>query len=313
MTKWAEICVHIGHEAQEAAANILYEAGAKGVVIEDSALPEREWEASYGEIYELNVEDYPSEGVILKAYLPLGSNLAETVENVTARVAGLVAYDLDIGPGTVTVNEVDPRDWESAWKKYYKPTRLAEKLIVKPTWEAYEPPHSGDIVIELDPGMAFGTGTHPSTALVLRSLEKIVQGGERVVDVGCGSGILSIAAAKLGTASVLALDVDDVAVEVTRENVRTNGAEAQVAVRQNDLLHGVEGPFDIALANILAEVILQFVGDAARVLKPGGYYIMSGIIEAKERLVTEALEAHQFRIVETIYQDDWVAITAQKR
>lgn len=311
--KWAEICVHTANEAEEAVANILHETGATGVVIEDAALLERDWETSHGEIYDLCPEDFPNEGVVLKAYLPINSALADTVDEIRQNVAELKTYQLDIGSGKVTVQEVDSEDWESAWKKYYKPVRISERLVVKPSWEAFNTADDDEIVVELDPGMAFGTGTHPSTVLSLLALEKTIRGGERVIDIGCGSGILSIAAAKLGAQHVLALDVDEIAVQTARENVAFNHVESQVDTRQNDLLNDITQTAEVVVANILAEVIVRFVPDVASVLAPGGIYITSGIIKAKEWLVQRELIEQHFVIVETFHQDDWVAIIAQKR
>lgn len=214
----------------------------------------------------------------------------------------------------MTVRVVDDQDWENAWKQYYEPIRISDRIVVKPTWETtYPSPNPQDIVLELDPGMAFGTGTHPSTILSLRALERVVKGGEQVVDVGCGSGILSIAAVKLGALHVRALDIDEVAVRVARENVIQNNVQASVEVHHNNLLHGIEQEADIVIANILAHVILSFIADAASLLNSGGRFIASGIVQAKEWDVQRALIDHNFAIVETLRQDDWVAIIAQKR
>lgn len=311
--KWAEICVHTAGEAEEAVANILHETGATGVVIEDAALLKNHRDMSLGEIAGFTAEELAQDGVVLKAYLPINSALTDTIEEVRDSVTALTAYQLDIGPGQVTVHEVDSSDWESEWKKYYKPVRISERLVVKPTWETFDTKEPEDIIIELDPGMAFGTGTHPSTVLSLRALEKVMDGGERVVDIGSGSGILSIAAAKLGAANVTALDLDDAAVQASRENVAINKVQSQVDVQKNDLLTGITQTFDIAIANILAEVIVRFASDVAARLASGGIYITSGIIKTKVWDVQKALVDNHFVIMETFHQDDWVAIIAQKR
>ena len=166
-------------------------------------------------------------------------------------------------------------------------------------------------IIELDPGMAFGTGTHPTTTMCIRALEKTVQPGDTVIDVGTGSGVLSIAAAKLGAASVQAYDLDPVAVESAEMNVRLNKTDDIVNVGQNSLLEGIEGPVDLIVANLLAEIILLFPEDAARVVKPGGLFITSGIIGAKEKVISEALETAGFSIEEVLRMEDWVAIIAR--
>lgn len=287
--KWAELSVTTASQSEEAVANILHETGVTGVVIEDAG-----------------------QGIVLKAYLPLNHDLTDTVEAIRTKVSRLPAYGLDIGAGKVTVHDVDSRDWENEWKKYYKPIRISERLIVKPTWEKVDTSPHNEIIIELDPGMAFGTGTHASTVLSLRALEKIMRGGERVIDIGCGSGILSIAAAKFGASHVTAVDVDAAAVNATLENVALNGVQSRVDVYNNDLLQGMQGVVDVAVANILAEIIVPFVADVAAVLPSGGYYITSGIIQAKESFVRQALIENHFAIIETLQQDGWVAIIAQK-
>jgi len=165
----------------------------------------------------------------------------------------------------------------------------------------------------MDPGMAFGTGTHPTTILCLRALEKYLQPGDRVYDVGTGTAILSIAAVKLGADHVLAMDLDEVAVRSAEANIELNGVHERITVRQNNLLDGVDEQVDLVVANILAEVIVRFTDDVYRVLKPGGVFIASGIIAAREADVKAAMEASGLELVETIFIDDWVAIVAKKR
>jgi ribosomal protein L11 methyltransferase len=302
--KWSEISIHTSQEAVEAVANILHEAGATGVVIEDPEILTRDWEDKFGEIYQLSEKDYPVEGVIIKAYLLVNSYLGETVDQIKEAVNNLVLYDIDAGPGTVSLTEVREEEWETAWKKYYKPVEVSERITITPTWEEYTPQKEDELIIELDPGMAFGTGTHPTTVLCIRALDEVIKGGERVIDVGCGTGVLSIAAAKLGAESVLALDLDEVAVHSSRINVKLNKTSNVVQVEQNNLLDGISGPADIMVANILAEVIIRFVDDAANVLKPGGIFVASGIITQKEEDVKAAMESAGFCIVESHYMHD---------
>lgn len=302
--KWSEISIHTTQEAIEAVANILHEAGAAGVVIEDPEILGREWKNQFGEIYQLSAADYPTEGVFVKGYLPVNSYLAETVEQIKLAIENLSSYEIEAGPGTLTLTEVQEEEWADSWKQYYKPVRISQRITISPTWEEYTPQHPGEMKIELDPGMAFGTGTHPTTVLCIRALEETIKGGERVIDVGCGTGVLAIAAAKLGASSILALDLDEVAVESARTNVQLNGTAEAIEVGQNNLLDGIEEQADLIVANILAEIILRFVGDAAKCLKPGGVFITSGIITQKEEEVKEELMAHGFEIVETGYLHD---------
>jgi ribosomal protein L11 methyltransferase len=212
----------------------------------------------------------------------------------------------------VTLSEVREEEWATAWKQYYHPVKISDKFTIVPTWEDYTPVHSDELIIELDPGMAFGTGTHPTTVLCIQSLERTVSPGDRIVDVGTGSGVLSIAAAKLGATKIEALDLDEVAVNVARSNIKLNKVDDVVKVRQNNLLDGVEGETDIIVANILAEVILRFVDDAHRLVKKDGYFISSGIIQQKKDDVKEAILKAGFTIEEIITMEDWVSIIAKK-
>lgn len=310
--KWSEISIHTTNEAVEPISNILHEAGASGVVIEDPYELEKEREDQFGEIYQLNPDDYPEEGVIVKAYLPVNSFLGETVDEIKEAINGLISYNIDIGQNTVTISEVNEEEWATAWKKYYHPVKISEKFTIVPTWEEYTPVSSDELIIELDPGMAFGTGTHPTTVMSIQALERTVKKGDNIIDVGTGSGVLSIAAALLGASKVEALDLDEVAVNSARINIKLNKVHDKVTVRQNNLLNGIEEPVDVVVANILAEVILRFTQDAARIVKPGGYFITAGIIMQKKLDVKEAIVEAGFEIIETIQMEDWVSFIAKK-
>ncbi|GMB07575.1 ribosomal protein L11 methyltransferase [Thermolongibacillus altinsuensis] len=312
MMKWTEISIHTTHEAIEAISNILHEAGAGGVVIEDPFDLIKEHDTSYGEIYQLNPDDYPEEGVIIKAYFPVNSFLGETIEEIKQAINNLMLYDIDLGKNSITISEVNEEEWATAWKKYYNPVKVSEKFTIVPTWETYEPVSSDELIIELDPGMAFGTGTHPTTVMCIQALEKTVKKGDTVIDVGTGSGILSIAAAMLGAKEVRALDLDPIAVDSAKLNVKLNKVQHIVTVSQNNLLDRIEGSADIIVANILAEIILRFVDDAYRLLNSGGLFITSGIIQTKKQEVKEGLIRSGFTIEETLTMEDWVAFIARK-
>lgn len=230
--KWSEISIHTTNEAIEPISNILHEAGASGVVIEDPYELTKEREDQFGEIYQLNPDDYPEEGVIIKAYLPINSFLGETVEEIKQAINNLVLFDIDIGENKVTISEVHEEEWATAWKKYYNPVKVSEKFTIVPTWEEYKPVSTDELIIELDPGMAFGTGTHPTTVMCLQALEKIVKPGDRVIDVGTGSGVLSIGAALLGAEKVMAFDLDEVAVRAARLNTKLNKVQDVVTVQR---------------------------------------------------------------------------------
>lgn len=310
--KWAEFFVHTTQEAVEPVSNILHEAGAAGVAIEDPKDLVTEWSVKFGEVYELNPDDYPEEGVMVKAYFPMNDQFHKTIAEVEDKIQGLVTFDINIGNGTTGYVEVNDDDWANAWKKYYHPVNVTDQIVIVPTWEDYEKKEH-EMIIELDPGMAFGTGTHPTTILSLQAIEKIVKIGDAVIDVGTGSGVLALAAWKLGAHTIHAYDLDDVAVTSARENFKLNNAEHSIEISQNDLLTGIqEHTADLVVANILAEVIVTFTEDAFHVVKPGGTFITSGIIERKEQLVKESIEQAGFMIDSIQRQEGWVAIIAKK-
>ncbi|ODV57110.1 MULTISPECIES: 50S ribosomal protein L11 methyltransferase [Lysinibacillus] len=310
--KWSELSIHTKNEAVEAISNILHEAGASGVVIEDSAEFAKPREDQFGEIYALNEEDFPKDGVIVKAYLSESSFLNETVEEIKAAITNLTNFNIDIGENVVSIVEVNEEDWATAWKQYYHPVKISERFTIVPTWEQYTPVSTDELIIELDPGMAFGTGTHPTTVMCLQGLEKVIKEGDTVVDIGTGSGVLSIGAALLGAKNVHALDLDEVAVRSAQENVALNKVEDKVAVFHGNLLDTVKEPADVVVANILAEIIMSFTDDAFTIVKPGGLYVTSGIIGAKRDEVKVALEASGFIIEEVLLMEDWVAIIARR-
>lgn len=308
--KWSELCIHTTNEAVEPVSNILHEAGASGVVIEDPLELIRERDNVFGEIYQLNPADFPEEGVIIKAYLPVTSFLGDTVDGIKDLINNLIKYDIDLGHNKITISEVNEEEWSTAWKKYYHPVKISEQVTIVPTWEEYTPVHTDEKIIELDPGMAFGTGTHPTTILCIQALEKYVQPGDRIMDVGTGSGVLSIAAAKFGAESVLALDLDEVAVNSAKINCKLNKVHDKVTIKQNDLLKGITDQADIIVANILAEVIVRCTDDVAKLLAPTGTFIASGIIKQKRQEVEEAILKADMVIEETMTMEDWVAIVA---
>ena len=311
--KWSEISIHTTNEAIEPISNILHEAGASGVVIEDPFELVKIREDQFGEIYQLNPKDYPEEGVIVKAYLPINSFLGETIEEIKSAINNLIIYNIDIGKNDVSVSEVHEEEWATAWKKYYHPVKISKRFTVVPTWEEYTPVNSDELIIELDPGMAFGTGTHPTTVMSIQALERIVKKGDSVIDVGTGSGVLSIAAAMLGAEKVKALDLDEVAVQSAKLNLELNKVHTFVNVSQNNLLEGISDEVDVVVANILAEVILRFTDDVAKTVKPGGYFIAAGIIQQKKDQVKESIETAGFDIEETLRMEDWVAFIAKRK
>jgi ribosomal protein L11 methyltransferase len=310
--KWSEICIHTTNEAIEPISNILHETGASGLVIEDPLDLVKVRENVYGEIYDLDPNEYPVEGVRIKAYLPMNSFLSETVNQIKLAINNLLTYDIDLGTNQVSLSEIDEEEWATAWKKYYKPVKISKKITITPTWEDYTPVSSDEIIIELDPGMAFGTGTHPTTVLSIQALEAYLMENDHVIDVGCGSGVLSIAAAKLGAKEIFAYDLDEVAVESTKFNAEVNKLDQQIVVKQNNLLNNVNKKADIIVSNILAEIIVQFVDDAWDNLVDGGLFITSGIIQTKKQLVKDKLIQQGFEILAVNEMEDWISFVAKK-
>jgi len=309
---WSEIRVHTTNEAVEPITNIMHETGASGVVIEDPADLVKERDTFFGEVYELNPDEYPEEGVYIKAYLPVNSFLGETVDRIKRAINNLMLYDIDLGRNEITLSEIDEEEWATAWKKYYKPLKISEKITIIPTWENYEPVSTDEVIIELDPGMAFGTGAHPTTVLSIQAIEQYINKNDVVIDVGCGSGVLSIASALLGAKEVYAFDLDDVAVKSTKVNTELNKMESKVTLKQNNLLDHVDMQSDIIVSNILAEIIVRFAADAWNNLKPNGLFITSGIIQAKKQMVKDELEKAGFDIVMLNEMEDWAVIVAKK-
>jgi len=326
--RWHEITIHTTEQATEMVSNFLHELEADGVSIEESGTLNKKRDTSLGQFYESPLNDIPEGFAVVKGYFLETEDPAALMAGLEPRIAELRDFGIDPGSGAMETRLVDEDDWANAWKQYFKPIRVTDKLTIKPTWEVYTPESAEERIIELDPGMAFGTGTHPTTSLCLRTLESVIEGGEDIIDVGTGSGILAIGACLLGAKWVLAVDLDPVAVASAAENVELNGLSDRINVRESDLLQvlhdndqsdnaegilGVKLPVRIVVANILAEVIMLFIDDVYQVLEAGGYYITSGIYKNKEQAVEQALTASGFTIVDRQRDQDWIAFVAKKQ
>ena len=308
--QWREIIVHTTTDGADLLSELMMELGASGTEIVDRAdVPDPDKPGVYWELYDKKLlEDMP-EDVLVKGWFARDEHEQQTVENLKARLEELKTDSFGVEMGTLRVDEenVKDEDWAEEWKKNYKPFRIGSHLVVKPTWEKYVN-QPGDLVIELDPGMAFGTGTHETTNMWMQLLERCLKPGLRVMDVGTGSGILAIAAAKLGAQNVLAIDIDPDAVKVAKENVELNHVAKQVRVVVGDLCKSEAMPCEVAVANIVADAICMLAGPMTRHLVKGGLLICSGIIREREADVQKAAKEAGYRQVDRIEKGEWVAL-----
>lgn len=308
--KWTEVTVSTSNEAVEAVANILMEAGASGVKIDDALDYQNLKPDRYGEIIDLTTIPHATSGAKISAYYPETVFVPEIIPTIKQRVGQLADFGLNPAPNEVSMTALADENWATAWKKYYHPVRVTRYLTIVPSWESYQPAQPGELVLRLDPGQAFGTGTHPTTKLCLQALETVINGGEHLIDVGTGSGVLSIAAKAMGVGAVEAYDLDDVAVASAQTNLDLNPAAKDVHVAANDLLAGIQTQADIIVANILAEIIIPLVPQARQNLKRGGYFITSGIIDDKFQVVLSAIKEAGFQIAQHTQMGDWHGIVA---
>jgi len=227
---------------------------------------------------------------------------------------GLYGWDVDFGRLYAEAVTVDDEDWKDKWKENFKPSKITKRIVVKPTWEEYIA-GDGEIVLQIDPGMAFGTGTHETTSLCLRLMEKYLSDfpeNKKVLDIGCGSGILSIAAALLGAGEGMAVEIDKDAVSVAAENVKLNGVLNNVSVVQGDLTKGIDFKADIIVANLMADLVMVLAESAANHMEDGGIFISSGILTEKKETVSEAIRNAGFEILEIEEDGEWCAIVARR-
>ena len=307
---WIEVSVITKSEALEPISGIFYSLDCKGVAIED---PEdilgREQGPLTWDFADINVLEHKGKVAVVKAYFAEEDNIEDVLAYVKERLSELKEMGLDLGEAKVEHEKMHEEDWANTWKQYYKPSKVGEKIVVKPIWEEYEA-KDGELVVDLDPGMAFGTGTHETTRMCIQALERYVKEESTVFDVGCGSGILAIAAAKLGAKLAVGVDLDPVAVESSIENVGYNNLN-NIEILHGNLVEVIDGKADIVVANILAEIICILTDDVKRVLKDGGVFITSGIIHDRVDMVCEKLEATGFEVIEKNRDGEWNCIVAK--
>ncbi len=311
--EWMEVAVHTTTQGSDVVSMLLMQNGAAGTAIEDrNDIPDPAKPHGYWELIDQSLIDSMPEDVLVKAWLPINERLYDSLGALKENLSALPALNpgVELGSLAFETNQVDEQDWAECWKKFYKPFRAGETLVVKPTWETYTA-QPQDKIIEIDPGMAFGTGTHETTGLCLSLLETYVVPGMHVMDVGTGSGILSIGAALLHADQVLAIDIDPVAVKVAKENVAHNKLDHIICVMEGDLVKDVPETFDLCVANILADVICYLSVPLKAKIRPSGIFICSGIIKDREQDVLDALAASGYTTVEKQYRGEWVAIVSR--
>ena len=332
--KWVEFSITTTGEASDAVCEMLFELGAGGVSVLDPSDIKQILKAPDSLAYadDAFIDSLGSD-VVIKAYFPVTGDAVMTAEpheerepfnrgqelyaeeHITEQsaedakeqiVSGIakIADFLPVGTAEVTHVTVREEDWADNWKKDYKPFSISERIIVSPSWEKYQA-GEGETVIYLDPGSAFGTGTHETTAMCAEIIDRLIQPGDRVLDLGCGSGILSIISDKLGAESVEAIDIDRTAVDVALENIRTN--EAKVYVHAGVLTDAHRNDYSVIVANIIADVLIDLCPSFSEYLKPGGYLIISGIIDHKSSAVLNEYVEEGYVLINALKKGDWHA------
>lgn len=304
--QWIGIKAVFEHPEPEITAEIIaagfFEAGMKGVVIESPAVEIPEGAFADDDLV------MPKDNAVA-TYVPESEELLAQVENLR-----VILDELKLTAGfsyELKFETLDERDWAEAWKEHFYPVRLSERIVVKPSWREYAP-DSRDLILEIDPGMAFGTGTHPTTALCVSLIEKYLQPCGRFLDIGCGSGILMLAAAKLGASFVVGVDNDALATGITCKNMVLNGFDSErYQAITGHLAHDVSGVFDFAAANILAPVIKELLPDLPKKLKKGGIAVFSGLLNRDRQAMEAAISAAGFTLLETRTEKDWIAIVGK--
>ncbi len=317
--KWTRFTINTTTVAEDFISDLLLELGIDGIEIEDYVpLSKQDTMAMFVDI----LPELPKDNGLAKVhfYLEPQKDFSELLEKVKEGLEQLQAI-VEVGEGTIVESETEDKDWINNWKQYFKPF-VVEDILIKPTWEEIPQKDQDKLLIQIDPGTAFGTGMHETTQLCIRQLKKYIHSGMELLDVGTGSGILSIVGLKLGAKHAVGTDLDPNAISAAKENMLANEiSEKQFEVQIGNIIEdsvlqqeiGFE-KYDIAVANILADIILLLQTEIAKHIKVGGYFITSGILESKRQIVETALtENVNFELVETITQGEWVSITARRK
>lgn len=314
---WYEVKIETASEAVEAVSYMLETIGAEGVLIEDPDDPvyhegnASDWDYMDIEAVKKNMD---FTGARVTCYLNTEDDKEETwtkkIETINKHFVSIRNSGLDYGKLSLSWKPFENKDWNAEWKRHYKPFSVGKNLVIQPSWEVYAP-RSEDIVIQMDPGGAFGSGTHETTTLCMEVLEKNVKQDMTVFDIGCGSGILSVVAAKLGASRVVAVDIDKSAVQTAKENVRENGLSHCISVYEGDLVSVLKDKADIVVANIIASVIISMAPVVKNYIKPGGTFVAGGLLEEKVDTVIDALKANDFSKIEVHRRGEWAVVVAR--
>lgn len=318
--KWTKLTLKTTTGAEDLVCAVLDEMGIEGVQIEDKIqLSEEDKKKMFIDILP---ELPPDDGVAeLSFYVDTDTDIEQLKSDV---VENLKIYENEYNLGSLefSVSETEDKDWINNWKQYFKPFRADEGIVIKPTWTDVNelPDHDErDIIIEIDPGTAFGTGAHETTKLCIKALKKYLKTSDKLLDIGCGSGILSIVGMKLGAEEALGIDVDENASRTSVENAEINNINSNIEFCTGNVLEDEElcertgfERFDVVVANILADIIIPLSGVCAKYMRKGSLFISSGIINTKEDAVRSALVSNGFEIIEVLHMNDWVAFTARK-
>lgn len=317
--KWKKFTLTTTTQAVDLVSSMLDDIGIEGVEIEDNVpLTERE---TKGMFIDILPELPPDEGVAkVSFYVDDDRDIEELMKQVEEGLDELAVFT-DLGQRTISASETEDKDWINNWKQYFKPFTV-DDILIKPTWETIPEEHMDKLLVQIDPGTAFGTGMHETTQLCIRQLKKAVDSGTKLLDVGTGSGILGITALKLGAKEVWGTDLDENAITAVGENLEANGISGErFHVLQGNILNDPSvqewagfGCYDVVVANILADVIILLVDEIPVHLKQGGLFITSGIINMKEQAVLDAFAKNPaFEVLEVTRQGEWVSVTARKR
>lgn len=311
---WIEVTVKTTTEGTDMVAQVFYEEGVTGVVVEDpmdvelAQQEERTWDYIDDAILANMSED-----VLVKAYISNDASFVDKYASIKKKIEflGQQSYGFDMGPLEIDLNTLNEEDWANNWKQYYKPIKVSDRLVIKPSWESLSALETDEVVLEMDPGMAFGTGTHETTTLCIDAIDRYIQKGAEVADIGCGTGVLAIAAILLGAEKATAVDVDSNAVKITEENSKRNHVDDRLEVIHGNLLDPLQGKYDMIIANIIADIIIQLTESISNYLKPDGLFIASGIIRERLADVIEAMNTAGLDVIDTKTKGEWAMVVCK--